>query len=160
MSSAVFARPLDPVTRFVRSLDGDYFMVREAAALLGTSDRTLRRLIVATKDLPDPADRLVPSFKALFGRIEVYLYTQADIDKIRGHLDRQKQVVPLQDVIEKKTGRPRKWTKDQRKERNRLYSRIAYHRQRAQELADKGEDTSVPLSQIALAQQQLAEMEH
>lgn len=158
---SLLARPVDPVTRFVRSLDGEYFMVREAAELLSVSDRTLRRLIVDTKDRPKPEDRMVPSFKALFGKIKVYLYTQADIEKIRGYLADQRQVLPLDEEDgTKKTGRPRKWTTEQRKQRNRLYSRIAYHRARAADLQSRGEDASVPLGQIALANQQLDEMEN
>ena len=70
---------MDPATRFVRSLPGDYFMLREAAELTGVSSYTLRKLIAAN------ANGLVPSKEARFGELKIYLYTRDDIERLNDH---------------------------------------------------------------------------
>lgn len=152
---------LSPATRFVRSLDGEYFMVSEAAKMLEVSERTLRRLINETRDVPE-AEKLGPSFYVNFGKIPIYLYTRADIEKIRVHLSTKPPVLPLPvgGVPSGVIGRPRRWTSAQRKERNRLYSRINYYRARAQDhrlAGDVGAARDAE-AQVAQAQAELKAM--
>lgn len=120
---------MDPSTRFVRELDGDYFMLREAAEMLDVPQRRLRDFI---KDDPE---NLGPSFCAMFGKIKIYLYTKDDIETIRQHLQDQKKVYRNKDKPGA-GGRPRLWTDEQRKERQRLYSQAHYYRLRAAEVDD------------------------
>lgn len=134
--SAERAPAMDPTTRFVRSLDGNFFMVREAALMLGVSHRTLRRLI---KDDDTPGKSLGPSYLVNFGKVPVYLYTVEDVERIRKHLNNAKQVLPREGVA-RLAGRPPKWTKDERTKRQRLYVRANYYRARIQTLSTNGRD--------------------
>jgi hypothetical protein len=136
-----FVKPLDPATRFVRSLDGEYYMLREAAAKLGVSDRTLRNLLQG-KVGGDP-NAFGPSYKVNFGKITIYLYTKEDIEKIRKHLEERRQVLPNEGGV-RPPGRPVKWTDEQRRERQRLYSAQHYYRRRLAEAdGDKEKETEI-----------------
>lgn len=123
---------LDPTTRFVRSLDGDYFMLREAAEMLGVHHRTLRTLI---KDLSD--QELGPSFVAYMGKVKIYLYTREDIEAIRQHMENRRTVYPAFGEP-KASGRPRIYSVEERRERQRKYSQAHYYRRRAQALVEEG----------------------
>ncbi len=107
----------DPATRFVRSLPGDYFMLREAAEELKLSPYTLRKYIV------EDIDGLVPSKAVMFGKVQVYLYTKDDIERMRSVLASREQVRPYD-----RKGRPSKYSLEQRNERARLFSRRHYWR--------------------------------
>jgi hypothetical protein len=123
---------IDPATRFVRSLPGDYFLLREAAEAAGVSQFTLRKMIA--DDIP----KCTPSKYAMFGKIKIYLYTRTDIDNIREYLgDRHK--IYNHAGMAKRTGRPATYTKAQRKTRSRLYSKAWYWKNREKILKDKGD---------------------
>jgi hypothetical protein len=125
---------IDPVTTFVRGLDGGpYYMVREASELLGVNHRVLRKLN------DDPESDLKPSFLAFLGKVKVYLYTEDDIAKIREGLDERRRVYPNDPTLSPVRGRPRRFTKEDRKARQKLYSRAHYYGVRAQEELDKGQ---------------------
>lgn len=64
-----------PTVRFVRSLPGEYYMVSEAAKMIGVSPHTLRQYV------SDP--NLSPTKCANFGKVRIYLYTMEDIQKYR-----------------------------------------------------------------------------
>lgn len=123
---------VDPATRFVRSLPGDYFLLREAAQHLGVSQFTLRRFIA--DDVPE----CTPSKYAMFGKVKIYLYTRDDIESIKTHLD-SRSTVYAHDGQARKVGRPPTYTKEQRDYRSRLYSKQWYWRNRQRLLADRGE---------------------
>lgn len=123
---------MDPTTRFVRSLDGDYFMLREAAEMLGVHHRTLRTLI---HEYPD--QELGPSYVAYMGKVKIYLYTREDIEAIRQHMA-DRRTVYLASGEPKAVGRPRIYTKEERRERQRRYSQAHYYRIRAEALAAEG----------------------
>lgn len=144
---------MDPTTRFVRSLPGKYFMLREAALQLGVSDRTLRRL------LKEHGSDLGPSKTADFGQ-RIYLYTRADIEKIRVHFESIRQVVSF-DEQPRPTGRPPKWSDDQRKERQRLYGNNNYHRAKAEYARGAGDMAKVAKHEAKIAENDrvLEEME-
>lgn len=131
---------LDPSTRFVRSLEGEYFMLREAAEILGVSHRTLRRL------LEDNPNELGPSYCAFFGKVKIYLYTKSDVDKLRAHLKGKKRVFRNTDTP-RMTGRPPKWTAEQRKERQRLYSARHYYLTRVKKLTEAGDEAGAQAAQ-------------
>jgi hypothetical protein len=136
---------MDPSTRFVRSLDGEYFMLREAAEMLGVSHRTLRIYLAD----PETKDELGPSFCAYFGKVKIYLYTREDIEKIRKYLTSRKTVFRTNETP-RPTGRPPKWTSKQRKERQRLYSSAHYYSRRAEEL-DQTDPEAAALARAKVA---------
>lgn len=119
---------LDPATSFVRSLGGDYFMLREAAEMVGASSATLRRFIHET----DPVyTRLVPSKQASFGKVKVYLYTREDIARLQEYFDRQREVRDFDGPAIRPSGRPRKYSPEQRKVRARLFTKANYWKKKA-----------------------------
>lgn len=122
-----------PAEAFVRSLDGEFFMLREAAEMVGVSQYTLRTLIAAE------ADGLTPSNYAMFGKVKIYLYTRADIERLREHFKRRLEVRKF-DGPAPKSGRPPIYTKDERRERNRLHSQAYYYRKRAEKLMAQGRE--------------------
>jgi hypothetical protein len=126
--------PLDPATKFVRSLDGTYYMVREAAEILGVSHRVLRKMN------DDPESEMKPSFAAYLGKIKIYLYTEDDITKIRDYLEiERKRIYPNEPGVgPERKGRPSQFTKSERKERQRLYSKAHYYGKRAEEETSRG----------------------
>ena len=125
---------VDPATRFVRSLPGDYFMLREAAELTGASPYTLRKLIANNEE------GLTPSKWAWFGKVKIYLYTREDIDRLHEHFAHTRQVYDHDGVQAKRQGgRPATFTKEERVTRNRLHSMRWYYRKREQKLKDRGD---------------------
>lgn len=122
----------DPVTRFVRSLPGDYFMLREAAHACDVSQFTLRKFIA------ENVEECLPSKVTQFGKIRVYLYTREDIVRIQAYLAKQNVVLDYNGPA-KKMGRPALYTKEQMDERKKLYTKRWYWRNRAKLLAERGD---------------------
>lgn len=122
----------DPVTRFVRSLPGDYFMLREAAHACDVSQFTLRKFIA------ENVVECLPSKVTQFGKIRVYLYTREDIQRIQEYLSHQNVVLDFNGPA-KKMGRPALYTKEQMDERKKLYTKRWYWRNRAKLLAERGD---------------------
>jgi hypothetical protein len=135
---------MDPSTRFVRSLDGDYYMLREAAEVLGVKHTLLRSLM---RD-PDHKD-LGPTFCTFFGKIKLYLYTKEDIARIREYLTKRKQVFRNSDLVAFK-GRPRIWSPEQRKERNKLYSKAYYYRKKVEQHTASGDTAEAARAQAVV----------
>lgn len=133
---------MDPSTRFVRSLDGEYFMVREAAEMLGVSHTTLRALLKEDSSLG-------PSFCAFFGKVKIYLYTREDIGRVRAHLAKVKQVVrTTPSTAASNIGRPPKWqTDEQRHRRQLLFSNRHYWSRKAKRLSEQGEEEAAQAAQ-------------
>lgn len=122
-----------PSVRFVRSLEGKYYLLREAADLIGISHRTLRKM--NNSDDPETS----PSFYTYLGKIKIYLYTDDDVERIRKILDTQKTVYPSSvpgPTLHK--GRPAKWTAEQRKVRQRKFSQVHYYKNMAERYAQEG----------------------
>lgn len=125
---------LAPSVRFVRSLEGHYYLLREAAQMLGVSHRTLRNFNAA-----DP-EKLGPGFYAYLGKIKIYLYTDDDIARLRKHLDEQKIVYSAGEPGPAQAkGRPAKWSKEQRQARQRKFSQIHYYKNMAAKYNNTGE---------------------
>jgi hypothetical protein len=112
---------MDPSTRFVRSLDGEYFMLREAAEILGISSQALRKTV---------HDKTInaPSFWVMFGKLKIYLYTRDDVEEIRAWLKAREEVYKTGETPEPRVGRPRKYTPEQKAEKQREYARSYYWR--------------------------------
>ncbi len=131
---------LDPATTFVRSLGGDYFMLREAAEMVGASSATLRRFIHET----DPIyAKLVPSKQASFGKVKVYLYTREDIERLQEYFSKQREVTDFDGPAARPSGRPRKYTPEERKERARLYTKANYWKNKALIAKDEGDEKTL-----------------
>lgn len=92
-------------------------MLREAAAEVGLSPSTLRKYIA------DDIDGLTPSKSVMFGKVQVYLYTREDIERIKNKSTNRMTVRDYQGG-----GRPRKYTPEERSLRARLFSRRYYWR--------------------------------
>ncbi len=90
-------------------------MLREAAEELDLSPYTLRKYIA------DDIDELKPSKAVMFGKVQVYLYTKDDIERMRETLHSRVVVREFHG-----TGRPSKFTLEERKTRARLFSRRHY----------------------------------
>lgn len=76
------------------------------------------------------------------GKIKIYLYTEADIERIRRHLAEQKAIFPADEVTKppRVNGRPTKWTEEQRKDRQRKFSQVHYYKNQAEKHANSGND--------------------
>lgn len=90
-------------------------MLREAAAALDLSHHTLRKYIA------DGIEGLQPSKIVMFGKVHVYLYTKADIEKMRETLQHRALIRDYSGG-----GRPSKYTAEESKKRARLFSRRHY----------------------------------
>lgn len=123
---------VDPATRFVRSLPGDYIMLREAAEMLEVTQFTLRKFI------QDDVEGCVPSKYAMLGKIKIYLYTQEDVESIRDHL---RDLTKVYDHVgqAKRIGRPPEYTQPERDKRSRLYSKSWYWKNRVRLLTERGD---------------------
>lgn len=148
------AKVLDPSTRFVRSLDGEYFMVREAAEYLGVSSVTLRSA------MKDDTEKWGPSFCAWFGKVKIYLYTKADLERIGKNLADRKRVYRNSEEYSA-TGRPKKWSDEETKSRQRLYSQHHYYRRRAAKMTEEGREAAATkaAARVVEIQAQLDEQE-
>jgi hypothetical protein len=125
--------PRDPSTRFVRSLSGEYFKLSEAATMLGVSQVSLRKFI------REGTEGLTPSKAVWFGKLKIHLYTREDISRIRGLLNARREVIDSDGPMPKR-GRPAKWSVEQRKERQKAYSRAYYYKKKAEQLQNEGKE--------------------
>ena len=122
MSVATQPLRVAPVVAFVRSLPGDYYMLSEVSLLLGVNPRVLRNI----NSDQETFKTLGPSYITNFGKVQVYLYTKADVAKLKKWRQDRLTVLPATKKIA--SGRPRKWTNEERKHRAKLYSRLHYYR--------------------------------
>lgn len=77
-----FARTdrVPPAVQYVRSLDGEYYLLSEVASMVGVAEATLRKLIRA-----DPPKVEAPSFLGEQGDMKIYLFTPADVAEIKDY---------------------------------------------------------------------------
>src|SRR5664279_4004969 len=113
---------IPPLVRHVRSLDGDLYLCREVADALDLSPSTVRRF-----GARDP-DRLGPSHETYFGRVLVYLYDAATVERLHAHLAEHRSA----------SGQPRLWSDAERRTRRAAHNRAAYRRRRAVVLEERG----------------------
>lgn len=76
---------VSPVDVEIAKLDGEYYKLKEAAEMVGVSDRTLRRLI-ASKKLDIPKDVLV------MGQVTVYLFTPEEIEQLKEYYHERRAI--------------------------------------------------------------------
>lgn len=122
---------IDPMTRYVRSLPGDWLMQREAADLLGISRDALKQL-----GYKHP-DTLGPGFVTWLGDIKIYLYTDEDVEQVRAYL------------IEHPSTRrrnPPTWSTEEHASRHRRRALARYHRMAGDTFAAAGRDERAALS--------------
>jgi hypothetical protein len=110
-----------PVVAYVRRLTPACYLRSEVADALRVSTSTLDRLA-----LRDPA--LGPSSYTNYGAQHVWLYSEADVDRIQDYLRTHRT----------NRGRPRLWTPQERRQRRAASCAIAYRRRRSTELHDAG----------------------
>jgi hypothetical protein len=124
---------LDPATRLVRSLKGEYYKLSEAAEMLGCPESTLRALIKEATEGGDIAG--APKQWLPFGKQRIYLYTPEDIERIRGVLATRVTVMAFDGTP---TGRPPRYTSEERAVRTKLSARAWYYRNRIKRLEEEG----------------------
>jgi len=142
---------MDPATRLVRTLPGNYKKLSEAAEILGVSDDTLRTLLQEAVSKGDASG--APSKFAMMGRTRIYLYTDEDIERIRGILAERREVRSFD--LTAVTGRPPLYTKEERAHRTRLNARAWYYRNRIKKLTETG----APRKEVTAAKKRLREIE-
>lgn len=130
---------IDPATRYVRSLPGNYFMLKEVSEMVGVSQYVLRKLIQDEDAGEAKAPGLTPSKYAPMGNNKIYLYTREDVENLRAHFANRRRVVEIDGPINR-GGRPPIYTREERRERNRLHSQAWYYRKRAEKLLDAGKE--------------------
>lgn len=126
-------KPMDPATRLVRSLEGEYYKLSEAAEMLGVPESTLRALIKDASEGGDPDG--APRQYIPFGQMMIYLYTTEDIQRIKEVLARRSTPAPFAMVL---PGRPARYSPEERAARTKLSARAWYYRNRIDTLTRKG----------------------
>lgn len=122
--------PRDPVTRFVRSLPGEFFTLNEVAGHLDVSPRSVRRLIGHRED------GLGPARTGHLGKVTVYLYTAANVERLQHHFALRRHANPPGKAP---IGRPRLWNAAEYADRHARHVRAYHWRHRAAELLERGE---------------------
>jgi hypothetical protein len=140
---------MDPATRLVRSLPGEWYKLSEAAEMLGCHEKTLRSMITVARDTGDKSG--APSKYVTYGKKHIYLYSPADIERIRGVLAERTAVRPFETI----TGRPPVYTPEERTARTKLSARAWYYRSRIKKLEAEGAARKV----VADAKRKLREIE-
>jgi hypothetical protein len=127
-------RFVSPVVRHVRTLDGEYYMLREVAEQLGIPINALRGLI------HKHPDALGPSSMTYLGRIKIYLFTAADVEALHRHLEWRRGFHP--DLDDLHGGRPSLWSHAEQEDRHVRHASAYYWRKRAERLeaAGRGEE--------------------
>lgn len=126
---------IDPVTRFVRELEGDYYLPREAAVVLGITVDRLKRL---GRQYPDT---LGPGYVTWWGDVKLFLYDDADIVQIRSYFEKlDEQCPPELSRYRNRNGRgrPPVWSHDEHASRHRRRALCRYHRRAADRFAEQG----------------------
>ena len=145
---------LSPAVAFVRSLPGEFFMLREVAEIVGVSQYTLRSLIA------NDAEGLTPSNFAMFGNVKIYLYTRDDIKRLEKNFERRLEVLKYNGQSAK-VGRPALYTKEERRERNRLHSQSYYYKTRYEALSkdpDRVDDAKIAFDKHMAIEARLKEL--
>lgn len=118
---------LDPITRHVRGLPDPYWMLREAADILGISRNRLRRLARL-----DP-DTLGPGHVTWLGDVKIFLYDDRDLDDLRAYFAHRRTLrPPVLDPLNAGRGRPPTWTDEEQEDRHRRGVNARYHRLQAE----------------------------
>jgi hypothetical protein len=65
-----------PAETYVRSLNGEYYLLGEVADILGVAKNTLRRLVKS-------GNVNAPSFTANLGKMSFYVFSKEDLAEIR-----------------------------------------------------------------------------
>ena len=121
---------IDPMSRMIRGVKGEFDIVREVSEKTGISENTIRKAI------RNGVAEMMPSKTTANGKI--YLFTPEDIDRIasyHAHLTAPKDF----DGEMSKSGRPRKYSDEERLERSRLHSQANYWKRRMVEAETKDE---------------------
>jgi hypothetical protein len=115
------------VQRHVLALDGQHYLLADVAQIFDMHDSTLRKLRWRHPEV------FRGSYYDRCGDIAIYLYTDADIDRISSHLATRSA------ARGGRRGRPRMWSAAEAKERERAQLRTNYYSRRAEALVAKGD---------------------
>lgn len=130
------------IERFVRGLEGDYFLQREAAAALGCSTGLLAKLRDEDHEL------LGPSFAADYRETAILLYTAEDVARIKAHLETRNDHFAVDATADhpgrpgkslNRMGRPALFTAEEVLERQNRHSKAGYWKARAVKHRNKHE---------------------
>lgn len=122
---------MDPATRLVRSLPGEWYKLSEVAEMIGCHEKTLRGLIAAAHETGDKSG--APSKYVAYGKKHIYLYSPKDVERIRKLLADRTALRSFDNI-----GRPPIYTPEERAARTKLSSRAWYYRSRIKKLEQAG----------------------
>jgi hypothetical protein len=92
---------MTPAEAYVRSFGEGHYLLSEVAEKVGVAPQTLRRLI------KDPDRKIhAPSYLGHVGKMEIYVFTDADIVEIAAHYKARYEGFELRD-LERGPGRPK-----------------------------------------------------
>lgn len=125
--------PKSPGARLLAVTNGERFLTREVAEILGVSVSTIRKLNATRRDILGASDI------GREGNRVIWLYTPEDVERLRAYFagsvtnigTGRRRVMPGR-------GRPALWSSEECRNRDRAYVRIGYHRRRATTLEAEG----------------------
>lgn len=114
---------IDPSTRMLRGIKGEYYIVREVAEKTGISENIIR------KGIRRGVKEMMPSKTTANGKI--YLFTPEDINRISKYYEEKNAPKDFDGVVP--SGRPKRYSEEERLERARLHSQANYWKRRITE---------------------------
>ena len=118
-----------PLVQYVRPLDGDFFLAKEAAEELGCSPSVLYNLAQR-----EGAAGYGPSHRASYGDVSLGLYSADRVEKIRTRLAEMGN--------HSRSGAPLLWSPAERRERRLALERCRADRRRIGEYRARGDDAN------------------
>jgi hypothetical protein len=116
----------------IREIEGDYFLRKEVAELLGVTGTTL-------KAWGEQHPRLAATGYAMIEGRRIYVYTAEDIAALRA-FQLEKYPIRANGRRTRPRGAVRLWSSQEMAERKAWQRRIAYLKQRAQQAGERGEE--------------------
>jgi hypothetical protein len=123
---------IPPFVRNVRLAHPDKVTLPEAARQIGVSAKRVRSLI-GNPDLPG-----IPANYVQAGTIEVAVYSQEEVAKVRDYINGTAERISLRSDPKEQEAR-----RENRKARARLHSRAYYYRQQRAAAVEAGDDDAV-----------------
>jgi hypothetical protein len=118
-----------PITKYVRSLDGEFYLGREVAELLDCSITTLANIRRSSKS------PMGPTHNAQYGSVVLHLYTRARVDKIAEYM----REISGEERGLKRRGPIVLWTRSETHTRRREFGRARTYRNRAAVYREQGQ---------------------
>jgi len=119
---------ITPVSRLLRGVHGEFYIVREVAEKTGISESAIRRAI------RDQVTEMMPSKTTSNGKI--YLFTPEDIERMVAYYKHKNEPKDFVGPVTK-VGRRRVFSDEERLERARLHSQANYWKTKIKRTEDQ-----------------------